>query len=494
MFSFSVMSRFSTIPQKLYRTAIVWSIVSTTIPLLVFVYLGFFSRYTADDYCHANYFPRGSNIFRGMRQEYMSGSNRFMMAFLTGMSEFFGPSANAYLPIIFIVLWVGGLGWLLFQVDQLTGWQGNVWLSLLFAEQIAFFSILQAPNRYQVIYWRSGIATYFAPLVFLPIIAGYILRSIKAPGRSTISQWMRATACFGMAFLVGGFSETTVAMQTSLVSLAIMGVWFWAKGEVREASLCLLLSTLLGTLLAMGVIILSPANAIRQMVFRPPPTFPRLVWMSLDFARDFVVYSVRSLPLPTIVSFVIPVLIVFGISLRRFPNISPREQLRRLWPVYILIPLAAYLLIVSVCAPSVYGESAYPEARALFPARFIMTTAIIAEGALLGYTLGQFVQHWETRKSQALFLASLLLLLSTLYPLRAGLKVAAQIPDYQKWAAAWDQRDAQIRALKQTGVMDIEVVALDSWPGVKEVDSNPKHWVNRCAAIYYGVNTIRANQ
>jgi hypothetical protein len=428
-----------------------------------------------------------------MRQEYMSGSNRFMMAFLTGMSEFFGPSANAYLPIIFIVLWVGGLSWLLFQVDQLTGWHGNVLLSLLFAEQIAFFSILQAPNRYQVIYWRSGIATYFAPLVFLPLIAGYILRSVRAPGHSAISRWTRAAACFGMAFLVGGFSETTVAMQTSLVSLAIMGVWLWAKGEAREASLRTLLSTLLGSLLAMGVIILSPANAIRQMAFRPPPTLLRLVWLSLDFARDFVVYSARSLPLPTIVSFVVPALIMFGLSLRYFSNTSPREQLRRIWPVYVLIPLTAYLLIVSVCAPSVYGESAYPEARALFPARFIMTTAIIAEGALLGYALGQIAQHWETRKSQVLFLVSLLLLLSTLYPLRAGLKVSAQIPDYQKWAVAWDQRDAKIRALKQAGVMDIEVIALDSRPGVKELDPNPKHWVNRCAAIYYGVNTIRAN-
>jgi hypothetical protein len=41
-------------------------------------------------------------------------------------------------------------------------------------------------------------------------------------------------------------------------------------------------------------------------------------------------------------------------------------------------------------------------------------------------------------------------------------------------------RDAQLRALNQSGVEEITVVGLPSRFGVAELQESPDHWVNRC--------------
>jgi hypothetical protein len=46
--------------------------------------------------------------------------------------------------------------------------------------------------------------------------------------------------------------------------------------------------------------------------------------------------------------------------------------------------------------------------------------------------------------------------------------------------------------LIEEGQTDPIVPQFDGVLGVKELDVNANHWVNRCAAKYYGFNSIRA--
>lgn len=94
------------------------------------------------------------------------------------------------------------------------------------------------------------------------------------------------------------------------------------------------------------------------------------------------------------------------------------------------------------------------------------------------------------RITQALALA--FLALAVWYPLRAFERVYAPIPTYQAWAAAWDERDASIRAAMAAGATDLSVVQLESIGDVIEYKGDPLHWVNVCAAQYYGLNSIVA--
>jgi hypothetical protein len=70
--------------------------------------------------------------------------------------------------------------------------------------------------------------------------------------------------------------------------------------------------------------------------------------------------------------------------------------------------------------------------------------------------------------------------------------ITAVIPEYRERALLWDQRDEYIRTASYEGIVDVEVKALDSFGGLMELGSDPKLWVNRCAAVFYGINSITA--
>jgi hypothetical protein len=90
-------------------------------------------------------------------------------------------------------------------------------------------------------------------------------------------------------------------------------------------------------------------------------------------------------------------------------------------------------------------------------------------------------------------ISALLLIISAFYPLRAGfLTIKTDVPTYSARAMAWDEREAMIFKLRAQGETDLVIPQLSGVDGVKELDVYADHWVNRCAAQYYGVNSIQA--
>jgi len=62
----------------------------------------------------------------------------------------------------------------------------------------------------------------------------------------------------------------------------------------------------------------------------------------------------------------------------------------------------------------------------------------------------------------------------------------------QARALAWDQREIWIFEEKSLGVSHITVPAFDSIGRITELQPEENHWVNICAARYYGVSGITA--
>ncbi|MEW6718508.1 MAG: DUF6056 family protein [Chloroflexota bacterium] len=473
-----------------YRGVIFLGVLTTSAALVVYAYTGFFTRYTADDYCHTRYLMNASNIFSAAAERYFHTSNRYANMLLIGITEFFGERAVIFLPAVTIVLWVLGLTWLFYQVKKTANFSWHFGSYFWFAELIVFFTILQAPSRYQSVYWRAGLTTYFFPLALFTFIAGYILVNIRRAQSKRFSI-LSGLSFFCMAFLVGGFSETTLALQVGMLSLAILYVWLWTKGEKRKAALYLLIPALVGSLLALLTLFISPANALRTAVFPTPPSLFELIRMSLIFSKDFMWDTLKSLPLPSVVSLVMPLILCYLLyASPRTPNEQSPIHTRRTWLLLLLTILTTYGLIVCVCAPSTYGESAYPPPRARFPARFVMTSGLMVVGAILGILATRI--HLPFLRVKPILPAVLLLGLTTLYPLRAAWLAYNLTSQYRERAIVWDLRDEQIREAKESGVMHVEVQALDSMEGIKELDLDPKHWVNRCAADVYGVESISA--
>lgn len=472
-------------PFDLLKSPLGIAILAAASVLAVYAYLGLFSRYLADDYCNAALFA-SEDVFGQLITRYLEKSDRYTNIWFIGLSERLGFHSVTYLPAVMLALWVLGLTWLFAEIRRTGGWDWPAPVDLFLAAMLAFYALFQAPNLYQTLYWRASMSTHFAPLVFMAHLGAFLLRRIRQATCGQMDRWSGPLS-FLLAFLVGGFSEPTVAIQIAALSIAILAIILLRGDRMARPALTLLSWTLAGSLAALLVMALSPANAFRLQGNSPTylSVFERTLRYTVEFIRD----TFQTLPLPTLTSVATMWLLFSGLSLRGGWQPSPRGR-RALWLTAAAAPLIAYLLIAASFAPSAYGQ-AYPVERVRFAGRLLLTACLMLEGALFGVLAAQ-VRIRIIRPATLAAMIAFSLVLSALYPLRAAWLAAAEIPEYRARAAAWDARDAEIRALIAQGVTDLTVRHLGGVEGIKELDVRPRHWVNRCAAMYYRVNSIRA--
>ena len=427
-----------------------------------------------------------TNFFVALWQNYLTVSNRFTNFMLIASSESISPRSVSALPVLMIILWVIGIAWFLREFNRFAGLGWTKSMTLTLTILFVFFALLEAPNRFQILYWRSAMATHFAPLVLMPSFAAFLLRSISSAAHVPLPRWIFPLA-FLLALLLGGFSEPTALILISLLALAILSTWLWMKSPSRKGALTLLAWCFAGAVLALTVMAFAPANSLR--LGDPPPALPILVSRSFRFAFDFVVNAFQSLPLPILLTAGTPFIMFLGMYTSPVPALT-QSQRKRIWIMLVIVPLISYLLIVASFAPSVYGQS-FPVERARFAGLVCLVIALMIEGTGLGILLAQ----WRPRLIESLHIgtiSAILLIVAALYPLRAAWLTLADVPEYRARATAWDAREAMILSLRAGGQTDLVLPQLDGMYGVKEIDTYPSHWINRCAAEYYGVNSISA--
>ncbi len=461
------------------------SAVFSAFALGVYAYLGIFSRHLADDYCSVSFIR--TNFFSALWNNYLFVTDRFTNFMLIALSEFISPRSVSVLPALMIAFWVAGIAWLLYEAGNSSGqaWAKSTILTLSLL--LVFFTLLQAPNRFQILYWRSSMATHFAPLVFMPYLASFILRSISSAAKTPLPYWKYPLGFFS-AFILGGFSEPPVAVMITILALVFMAAWKWMTPPTRSAALSLLGWSLTGAVLALLVMAIAPGNSFR--LGNPPPAFSILISRSFRYGVEFILNSFRTLPLPTLFTAAMPFFIFYNLHTLPIPELT-QPQRKRAWVMLAVAPALAYLLVVASFFPSVYGQS-YPVERARFAGQLCLVAGLMIEGALLGSLLAQ----WRPRAIETLHLkliSAVLLGVAALYPLRAAWLTLADVPEYRARAEAWDKREIQINTLIAQGDTDLLIVQFDGIYGVKEMDTYADHWVNRCAANYYEVNSIRTS-
>jgi len=461
-------------------------IIAFAIALLVFAYLGTFSRYQADDYCIAAH-VRSMGFWKTQTYMYTNWANSFTTNFLLSTIVLVGPRILPVLPALVLLFWVFTIYWFISNaLPSLV--HGR---AILLAEMLVFFVILEAPERYQTLFWLSGMIPYLLSLVLLTFLGCITLVMAK----HIIKPNLMLYAGMGLAsFLIGGFSETTVALQVGVFALALIGVWFAHKKGTPQRGIILLGIGFVSTLLSMLVLIIAPGNIVRQALLPPPPGIIKLVTLSLRFALDFSRDSLKSLPLPTALSLILPMILTYVGATRQEYYKAPKVDSVRSILFLLIAPIIGYLLIVCICAPSVYGESAYPEQRVLVAARYVMVTVTMFEGSLLGILIGNFSSGWNAKFTQhsIKIVIACFLIPASFYPLRAALLTSAQIPEYRSRAMLLDARDTKIRVAVEQGITNVVVQAVDSTHLLMELGPNVDLWVNRCAANYYGANSIQA--
>src|ERR1700690_1968878 len=309
-----------------YQTAIILGNLAVAAALLICAYLGTFTRYLADDYCQSVFLIK-SNTFKAPIRSYIVWYDRYSNLFLIQLIELGGKWGMQLMAATTLIVWVVGLTWLVSEIGKSIRLHWNAGNNSWLAGLVIFLSLMEAPNLYQVLYWRAGLITYLAPLVIFAYIAAFFLWQVR-----TVFQKFRlfgtGLVCFVLIFFAGGSSETTTALQIGILILALLFVFLQKKINHRSEVLKLLGVSLAGALLSLLVMALAPGNGVRLNT--PTSNVFLLAKQTLTYTAQFILLTLRTLPLPSMISFAIPFLVV-NIHYSQDKETLPQIPLSALW-------------------------------------------------------------------------------------------------------------------------------------------------------------------
>lgn len=477
---------------QLYFIIILLGCLVLATVLSVYMYVGTFMRFSGDDYCYGKAltehgFVKAQVIAYSNPMPFHG--NRYSLTLFSTFASIFDPAFNGLLPGTAIFLWVAGMIFLISTITKVVKEQFQLLEAALLAGFLVFISLYTAPDLPESIYWRSGMLPYTAPIIgsifLLALILHYALRK-------TTPIWVLCLI-FLMAILVGGFSEAAAMVQaTYLAALLLLALYFKRKGfDWGTRIIWPIMLAFGGTIISMFLLTISPATRLELLRDRSDAAPFGFLTMSAKHAYDFMITSLKGLPLPHTILFAFSFSIAFLNSHRR-QNSAPMKSLNFLTIMLAIVALC-FVVVFSSMVPSAFARAVYPNPRALILPRFAMLLSVFSMGWISGYQMRFHLQE-ASKKSALFFLFACLFLIAVwLYPARAIAAAYSYADQYQPWAIQWDQRDQQKREAKQQGQIEIEVIRIDKiiqWVGELSPDSG--YWYNRCAAGYYGVNTIKA--
>ena len=464
--------------ERLFKFALVLVNVFFFIALATYAYRGFFSRYWADDYCFGTIFHE-HGLFSGTGFFYENTSNRFAAYFLVGLNELFGEKAIRFLPALMIFSTVLIYTKVFALVFQLVKFPQKWDVSLLLSQTLTFFMLFTAPNLFQSIFWRSGMVSYFAPIPFLGLALIVLLSGILHEYKTYMLFLLPV-----LTFFSAGLSETYAALETGLWLILILAAFGFLKKVDRNRVLKGTVPALMGALLAMLIMIKAPGNTMRLETLKQASSLWQIIYLALRFAASFICHTILGLPAPILVLFATVFILGYHVSGHEQPGIPHSTWLKIMWGSM----LAGGVLLVCVAAPTAYGMMAYPEERAWMLGRFVTVMALV----LFSFSAGVRSHSYMDRIVDTCLMSIIILILLSLYPLKAAWQEWQQIPQWRASAQAWDARHALVLEKAGNGEQSLIVPAFDSIGTVAELTDDPNYWVNVCAANYYDVEEIIA--
>jgi hypothetical protein len=478
---------------RLLQILVIFGILTFAVPLIGYMINGSAMRFSGDDYCYADVLGK-LGFWKTQWLSYLQtqpyNGNRYSLTLFASISGLFGPVMNGVLPGLVIVVWLVGMIYAIRNIAPIKRASVTLIEALLLSEIIIFFTLYTAPSLAQILYWRSGMLPYLAPLVANTYLIGLIF---KLAQKRIVGLWGFIGVGI-LALLAGGFSEAAAVFQAGFLAFMLIGVLLIANKTVEsKRNLILAVSAALGSsLLACLLLALSPANAAYMSKIAKPDIIS-ILGISINSGVSFIKGSLTSTPLPIFVLFIF----FCAASWLFYPRVegslsfSVLKWLRNV----VLVILIGTLLIIASSAPSAYIQSAYPESRTLIIAQFVIILAMASLGSLVGFLVSHLVVHYSGRLPNLRFAVVALLGILCFYPIYSARNIYVQTPMYQRWALYWDARDLEIRSAKQDGTVNVEVMEIDHIiPSVSELDEDASFWYNVCAAGYYDVQTIRADK
>jgi hypothetical protein len=265
-------------------------VILLALPLVLYAWIGFYSRYVADDFWTAGYL-RQLGFWEAQRYWYLSFSGRYSFTFLVSLIELLGVGATRWLPVSSLVLWTGALYWFWDGLFRLAGLPYSRWVRLSAALLVIYTTLRTLVFGWQQAFlWQTGLLTYTVPLIGLTFWSAWFLNCLCHPEVDTPKRHTLLWTALLFWFL-GGLSETSLAFQTVLLGLALVFFAFSSR-EIphRRDSLSLLAAGLAGTLAALLCMFIAPGTSVRLELnagdYFPPLT--GLIISTFNSAKHYI--------------------------------------------------------------------------------------------------------------------------------------------------------------------------------------------------------------
>lgn len=474
---------------RLLPNPAVYAVAFALTALLLFshAYLGWFSRYIADDYCTLGSL-RGQGFWGSQVFWYTTWSGRYTFTFLVNLAQAAGSWIVQVLPAAAVVAFVVGGAYAARSAARSAGLADGRVASAAIGAALVFATLDGAPNIYQSLYWLTGMITYTLPLILLTLLVGWLLR--RRDGDPPTQDAGPLVGVWLFTAVAGGLSETYAVLQAALLATAIVVSLVLPGRKGRRRFVAILGSALFGSSVALVLLYVAPGTTIRREMVVDPIGVVELVRHTLADGRLFIARTVKAIPMSLALAALIPAGVALWLRSSSSAEADRGPGRKTLLAWLLLLPPATGLFVLVSMLPYEYAVGDYPDARVLITGVYVLAAGMAAWGFVLGLILAVPRRDLAGRAALALGAVSLVLIGLSAFPVAR--KTLGQLPDATSFASSWDRRDVVLRDAARRNLDRVAAASLSHIGGLAEIGYDPNEWVNRCVAQAYGLHDVVA--
>ena len=461
------------------------NIFMITILVLLLVILGIHmligtnSRMVADDFCQA-VMTANMGAFEAIKAKLLNWDGRYSYVFIYLLSPY-NRIVIPLLPILYIIFWLSGSFVLIKTLLEKINYQNRL-VTTLISGLILVSTLTFSDNVFQSFYWKAGSMPYTLPIILFIWFVNFTIFFNKH-SRKNLAFWY--SAAFIINFVIVGFSPVLGIIQLLILALWTLAEKIFSLSE-HSHTFYLLLSALAGTIIGLLIVIFSPGNAIRAANFENTTNLLIIIKNSFGYTFSLITHIFDKYTLLSTSLVAIPLCLSYLANLNKiFANIS----IKTILIVLAILTVLTLGLIASAFAPGVYGMSQSIPERAIVIPKLLIAIYLF----FLGITIGTIIQkitffNQKLIQFSIISISILTLMLSMWVFGNITIQEYRNLQTYQKYAAAWDEREALIQSSSET---NLQVIPLPPSPiGSQRTTTDPEHWINLCVAKYYDIESI----
>lgn len=428
----------------------------------------------ADDFCSINDANR-YKMLRYIWHWFNNWGGRYSAIALDELLVFIGPIGVRYMTIFVLLFWtiVATFTCLIFLRKNVSR-DITPAMAASLGVLVIYVLVVTSPGVQTILYWWNGMRTYIPPLILSGFLVSYIYWVLDRPNTHRL-VFLVSFFSFSVALFTGGFNETFTTVQV-LFFLGMTGILFLTR-KIRPADTLfkLLLASLLGSLMALTIMAISPGAARRQIFFPPRPDIITMIEVVVSGYLKYLLAIASSLKKITAMAGMVFAFIWLGSN-------SERRSVDRLttW----MWMLGFFSLSVVSLIPSVYGLGQMPAPRTFIVPTYILVICLAGGGLILGKWLSTndgFVK--SNRLRTGLLICTIGLILFSTWINTKDIYENRNV--YIQYAQLWDDVDASIKLARMNGEESITIPAMGGWAGLDRPNQNPNFWPTACYTEFY---------